>query len=200
MRNSAHFNLKLVEGTDLFNPLINDVPNFETIDAQMYANQTASVGVATELLSGTVHALTRENGDMAMFRFVATSNFTAGDTFTVDGVQVTALLPSGESLGSGAYVINANVLCCLVGTMLTIYVPTGVITTADNALKLGGELPSHYATKTEVDLAQQTANSATGLAESARTQLGGLSLVRITQSGYDGLTVKDPNTLYIIVG
>lgn len=200
MRNSTHFNLKLAEGTDLFNPLVTDVPNFEAIDEQMYKNQASSVGLATELLSGTVHELSRENGDTSMFRFVATSNFTAGDTFTVDGVQVTALLPSGESLGSGAYVINANVLCCLVGTLLTVFVPTGIITTADNALKLGGNEPSYYATAEQNTLALNTANSANLLAEGARAQLGGLSLVRITQSGYDGLAVKDPNTLYIIVG
>lgn len=200
MRNSTHFNLNLVEGTDLFNPLVQDVPNYELIDEQMYKNQCASIGEATELLNGTVHELSREVGDAAMFRFVATSDYRSGDTFTVDGVQVTALLPSGETLGNGAYVINANVLCCLVGTMLTVFVPTGLITTADNALKLDGQSADYYATKAEVTLAQTTANSGVTLAESARTQLGGLSLVRITQSGYDGLTVKDPNTLYIIRG
>lgn len=200
MRKSTYFNMNLVEGTDLFNPLVTDVPNYEIIDEQMHKNVVASIGVATELLSGTVHELSRENGDTSVFRFVATSNFTAGDTFTVDGVQVTALLPSGESLGSGSYVINANVLCCLVGTLLTVFVPSGVITTADNALKLGGYEPSYYATAEQNNLAQQTANSATTLAESARTQLGGLTLVRISHSGYDGLTVKDPNTMYIIVG
>lgn len=163
MNFSEHYNLNLVQGTDIVNPLVQDVPNYETIDAEMYGNSITSVHTATELLSGTVHALTRDYPDAPMFRFVATANYTAGDTFTVDGIQVTALLPSGEALGSGAYVINSNVLCCLTGTLMTVFCTSGVVTTADNALKLGGELPSHYGTAADVQNAVTTAQSANAI-------------------------------------
>lgn len=167
MRTSDYFDLNLVEGTDLVNPLIQDVPNYEKIDEQMYLNSIASIGQAVELKSGTVHAITRENPDASMFRFVATSRYDEGDTFTVDGVQVTGLLTDGTTLADGAYVINANVLCCLVGTVLTLYTVAGAIQTAQNALKLGGEEPSYYGTASDVQTATNTANAAGLLSNSA---------------------------------
>ena len=87
----------------------------------MHDNAVAGVTLATEIANATVHAITRENSECAVIRFIATSNWKAGDTATVDGVPVTALLPSGETLPDGAYVINANVLCILTGTNLTVY-------------------------------------------------------------------------------
>lgn len=150
MNISTYYGLNLAEGSDIVNPLVVDVPNYEKIDEVMHDNATAGVGTATELLTGSVHALVRDNDETAIFRFIATANFTAGDTFTVDGVQVTALLPSGESLGTGAYVINANVLCILTGTLLTMYVPSGVVAVAEDSEKLGGELPSYYGTASDV--------------------------------------------------
>lgn len=118
-----NYELILPAGDDRVNPLTQVNPNFETIDTQMKANANASIGVANEIKTGTVHALTRitNDGDCAVFRFLATSDFNLGDTFTVDGVSVTALLPSGEVLGNGAYVIGSTVLCILVETRLTVY-------------------------------------------------------------------------------
>lgn len=121
MRNSTYYNLKLVEGTDIVNPLTTEVPNMIKIDETMHENAIAGVTLATELTNGTVHALMRENTDCAVIRFIATSEWKAGDSVTVDGLPVTALLPSGETLPDGAYVINANVLCILTGTILTVY-------------------------------------------------------------------------------
>ena len=121
MRNSTYYNLKLVEGTDIVNPLTTEVPNMIKIDETMHENAIAGVTLATELTNGTVHALMRENSDCAVIRFIATSEWKAGDSATVDGLPVTVLLPSGETLPDGAYVINANVLCILTGTNLTIY-------------------------------------------------------------------------------
>ena len=121
MRNSTYYNLKLVEGTDIVNPLTTEVPNLIKIDETMHENAIAGVTLATELTNGTVHALMRENSDCAVIRFIATSEWKAGDSVTVDGLPVTVLLPSGETLPDGAYVINTNVLCILTGTNLTIY-------------------------------------------------------------------------------
>ena len=121
MTNTTYYNLNIVEGTDIVNPLTVDNPNYEKIDETMHNNALAGVTLASEIANGTVHAITRENSECAVIRFIATSNWKAGDTATVDGVPVTALLPSGETLPNGAYVINSNVLCILTGTNLTIY-------------------------------------------------------------------------------
>ena len=121
MTTTTYYNLNIVEGTDIVNPLIVDNPNYEKIDEVMHDNAVSGVTLATEITNATVHSITRENSDCAVIRFIATSVWKAGDTITVDGVPVTALLPSGETLPDGAYVINANVLCILTGTNLTIY-------------------------------------------------------------------------------
>ena len=121
MRATTYYNLNIVEGTDIVNPLTVDNPNYEKIDETMHDNAVAGVTLATEITNATVHAITRENSECAVIRFIATSQWKAGDTATVDGVPVIALLPSGETLPDGAYVINANVLCILTGTNLTIY-------------------------------------------------------------------------------
>ena len=121
MTSTTYYNLNIVEGTDIVNPLVVDNPNYQKIDETMHDNAVSGVTLATEIANATVHAITRENSECAVIRFIATSNWKAGDTATVDGVPVTALLPSGETLPDGAYVINANVLCILTGTNLTIY-------------------------------------------------------------------------------
>lgn len=171
MTNTTNYDLILVEGNDKVNPLTQVNPNFEAIDEQMKKNEDAGVSTATELLTGSIHGLTRANADASMFRFTATSNYTAGDTFTVDGIQVTALTPTGEALGNGSYIIGSEVLCCLKGTLLTMFLSGGSVTVADNALKLGGEEPSYYGTAADVTQAQQTASAAGVLANAVQTQL-----------------------------
>lgn len=159
MRTSEHYELNLVEGTDKVNPLVQDVPNYETIDGAMYNNKCASIGIATELRTGTVHALVRQNEDAPMFRFTATSNYTSGDTFTVDGVQVSALLVDGTPLPNMAYIIGSEVLCVLKGTLMTVFANR---TTSSDSDRLGGELPSHYATDSDLDALEGVVNAHTG--------------------------------------
>lgn len=162
MLQSTHYELKLVEGSDIVNPLVIDRPNYEAIDGVMYENESKSVGSATELKSGTIHALTRSKGNQRFFCFTATSNYEAGDTFTVDSVPVTALLPNGTSLPDMAYVINGTVLCSLIGTLLTVYtVGAGL---ADDSLRLGGQLPEYYATASALTGVSNTASSAQTMA------------------------------------
>ena len=121
MTTTTFYNLNIVEGTDIVNPLTVDNPNYEKIDEVMHDNAVSGVTLASEIANATVHAITRANSECAVIRFIATSNWKAGDTATVDGVPVRALLPSGETLPDGAYVINANVLCILTGSNLTVY-------------------------------------------------------------------------------
>lgn len=169
MRNSERFNLFLVEGSDIVNPLVQDVPNYETIDEQMFKNQNAGVQNATELKSGTVHAITRSVPDAQFITFTATSNYTAGETFTVDGIQVSALTVSGETLPTGAFVINSQVLCVLKGTLLTVYGVGSEV--ADNSLALNGHPDTYFGTKEEVDNAIDTANAAHDLVNEVNTKL-----------------------------
>lgn len=144
MTSTTYYNLNIVEGTDIVNPLVVDNPNYEKIDEAMHDNAVAGVTLATEITNATVHAITRENSDCAVIRFIATSQWKAGDTATVDGVPVTALLPSGETLPDGAYVINANVLCILTGTSLTFYLDSNKAVNANeipfNDTTVGAEL------------------------------------------------------------
>lgn len=221
MRKTEHYNLNLVEGSDLVNPLVQDVPNYEAIDEALFDNANIGVPVATELISGTVHALTRQNPNAAMFRFVATKNYKTGDTFTVDGVQVSALLPNGEPLANDSYVANANVLCCLVGTMLTIFAVKMGDTTAKNSLALDGHSADYFGTAEDVSEAIEIAQSANSVAlansqkisnlvsksntnstniTNMSNRLGGLSFVVMTQATYDSLATKNQNTIYFIRG
>ena len=144
---TTYFKLKKPVGDDLYNHLTIDNPNMDAIDTAMHNNQQAAICTATHSKVGTVHTLTRQGGKSPMLRFVATAVFAAGDTFTVDGQAVTATLPDGSGLSDGAFVINANVLCCLVGTQLTVYTVAG----ADSldADTLGGHPASYFAVASE---------------------------------------------------
>lgn len=165
MRKTANYELNIAEGSDRYNHLTIDNPNYEKIDTTMKANEDSAVQTATELKSGTVHAITRNKPNASMFRFVATSDYTSGETFTVDGQQVTALLPNGATLGTGAYHINANVLCCLVGTNMTVYT-IGVAENID-ASTLEGHSADYFATADSLTAVQTTATSAGIVANNA---------------------------------
>lgn len=168
MRTTTNYKLNIAEGTDKYNHLTIDNPNYEKIDDTMKSIEDASVPVATELKSGSVHAITRNNPNASMFRFVATSKFTTGDTFTVDSKQVTALLPTGQPLSTGAYVINSNVLCCLVGTNLTIYCP-GIPENVD-ATTLEGHDSSYFASADDLKSVRSAATSAGIVANDANSK------------------------------
>lgn len=170
MRNTTHYNLNIVEGTDIVNPLVVDNPNYEAIDEAMWNNAVAGIPLATELKGGTIHAITRSNREASMFRFVATSDFVAGETFTVDGVQVTAYTTNSVPLATNAYRIGASVIGCLVDTVLTLFVATP-ITTAEDSEKLGGQLPNYYATQTGLEAVSQVAQSAGQLAQQNQQNL-----------------------------
>lgn len=188
MQNTENFNLKVYDGEDLFNPLTVENVNMNAIDTQMKKNENHAVGDATELVSGTVHAITRLTPDAPMLRFTATSRFTTGDTFTVDGVQVSALTVSGEQLPDGAYIIGSEVLAYLKGTLLTVFTSQGTLATAKNALKLGGNDPEYYATASAVQTAQETATAAGNLANEVNNSLS-------SEDYSSKITVSDEVTL-----
>lgn len=146
-RTTTNYGFNISEGTDLVNPLTDIFPNFEDIDTDLKAVSDEAVGNATELLTGTVHALTRADSDRDVIRFTATANFTAGETFTVDGAQVTALTPDGQTLATGSYIIGSEVFAILKGTLLTVFVSPAKAKDAD---LLDGHDSSYFATSSDL--------------------------------------------------
>lgn len=120
MTNTPNYHLKKVEGADLFNPLTQINPNWDDIDEAMKANQQAGVTNATHNKSGTLHAIVRATAGVPVLRFTATGDFRTGDTFTIDGQNVTARLPDGSSLPDYAFRINSNIIAIQAGGLLTI--------------------------------------------------------------------------------
>ena len=147
MTNTNNYNLILVEGTDKYNPLTQVNPNFEKIDKAMKDNADSAISLATEIKSGTVHAITRSNPDAVMFRFVATSVWTTGDTIEVDSVQVSTLKTDGTPLETGDYVIGSNVIGLLTGTTLTLLVNAK----SGDASTLDGHAASYFATADDLE-------------------------------------------------
>ena len=121
-----HFNLMLPEGTDVVNPLVQQNPNFSDIDTIMFGLKQTVVGSATELTAGTVHTITRANTDSNIIRFTATSNWTAGDSMVIDSTPVSVYLSDGTTPGTGAYIINTEVIAILSGSRVTLIVSNKV--------------------------------------------------------------------------
>lgn len=151
MATTQFLGLNKPTGNDLVNPLTDTFPNWDIVDEAYHELDNRAIGHATELVSQGVHAITRVDQYAKTFKFIATANYEAGETFTVDGIQVNAYTPSGSALASGSYVSGAVVIASLNAddSAITIYV--GGAQTADNALRLGGQLPDYYATQSEVD-------------------------------------------------
>lgn len=148
MNTTTNYGLKQYGGTDLFNPLTVENVNMGDIDTALKAVSDHAVGAATELTTGTVHAITRSDTDRNVFAFVATSNYESGDTFTLDGTQVSALTPDGQPLATGSYVIGSTVLCALHDTLITVYVNPAKAKDSD---KLDGHDSSYFATDSDLD-------------------------------------------------
>ena len=165
MENTTNYGLRKYQSGDLFNPLTVNNPNLDDIDTDMKAISDRAIGRATELVSQGVHAITVLDTDCKTIKWVATANYTAGETFTINGIQCNAYLPSGESLGTNAYVSGARVIGSLNddNSAITIYVPQGTVAVASNSERLGGQLPSYYATKDYADGIKSTADNASEL-------------------------------------
>lgn len=174
---TTNFDLTLYEGSDLFNPLEVENTNTSKIDNALFDIQNTGITTANEVVSGTVHALTRVNPNANVFRFVATGAWVIGDTCTVDGVQVTTLTVAGTSLPAGAWVINSNVLCCCVGTVLTVFASALQSESGDiDADTLDGHSADYFATA-----AQLAEKADTSIASSVQLTVAGWS---VSGSGY----------------
>lgn len=160
MTNTTNFNLIEYEGSDLFNPLSVENVNMQRVDIALKQVQELGVGTAAEVVSGTVHALTRQFPDNKVITFKATSKWKAGDTVTVDGVQVSVLTPAGTTPPEGAWIIGSSVLGILVDTLLTVFVSGAAGDSGPiDADTLDGHSADYFAT--EEQLATK-ANKSTG--------------------------------------
>ena len=90
-----NYGMTIPASTDTVNLLTQNYPNFSILDTELKNVSNSSITVAVETKVGTVHNLVRSDSDRDVIRFTATSNYNAGDTFTVDGVTVTATTPAG---------------------------------------------------------------------------------------------------------
>lgn len=166
---TTNYEFILPVGSDNFNPLTDQNPNWSKADTVIKKATDQSIAVATEVKSGSVHAITVPDGAGNMFRFVATSKFGAQDTCTVNGVQVSTLMPNGTTLPDGGWVINSNVLCCMTGTVLTVYTTIGGDSGNIDADTLDGHNAAYFATAKALDGVKSTAEAASRIANSANT-------------------------------
>ena len=164
MQTTTNFGLKEYDSGDYFNPLTVENYNTGKIDTEMKAVADKTIGRATELVSGGVHAITLLDTDCKTFQFTATGNYTALETFTLNGIAINAYMPDGSALTTDAYKTGAVVMCSRNSddSALTFYL-SSVGGVAPDSLKLGGELPAYYATKSYADDIKTTADNASAL-------------------------------------
>jgi hypothetical protein len=151
---TTYYNFNKPAGTDLVNPLVDTNPNWDALDADLHEFNERSIANCTEVVSLGVHAISRLDTTAKFLKWIATANFTAGDTFVVDGNAVAAATPAGAALATDAYIAGSVVLACLNSdnTAMTIFV-SGTNVATDSA-RLGGELPSYYATDSDMTAAE----------------------------------------------
>ena len=117
---TTNYGFTIAEGSDSVNLLTQLYPNFTSLDSILLPIQNNGTTPVTHTKAGTVHQLVRTTTGCSVLRFVATGNYGAGDTFTVDGASVTATSCNGQSLPAGAFVINQSVMAILNGAVLTV--------------------------------------------------------------------------------
>ena len=199
-RTTTNYGFNISEGSDLVNPLTDIFPNFEDIDTDLKSVSDDAIGTATELLTGTVHALTRADSDRDCIRFTATSNFTAGETFTVDGVQVTALTPDGQTLATGSYIMGSEVFAILKGTLLTVYVSPAKAKDSD---LLDGHDSTYFAkdsdmTDAQNDISTMSAKVGTGVLDTtAQNCVGAINELNSSLMVNEITPSTDPVNVYV---
>lgn len=125
---TPNYGFNIPTGTDAVNLLTQNYPNFTSLDSILKTIELTGITTATVSKVGTVFQVVRTNSALNVIRFVATGNYVAGDTFTIDGVAVTATAVDGSSIPGGAFVINQSVMAILNGSVLTVLVSSGAST------------------------------------------------------------------------
>ena len=169
MTTTTNYGYTVVVGSDTPVNIQNDIaPNFTAIDTDLKAVSDDAITTATHTVVGTVHNLVRTDADRSVMYFVATGDMVAGDTFTVDGVTVTARLANGEALATGSFKINNTVMGILVGTVLNLQVPGATATASGTSYDNTGS----GLTATNVqDAIDEVASTVSGLDTKINTEL-----------------------------
>ena len=153
MNQTTNYGFNVPVGSDVVNPLVQDFPNWSALDTILKNIANTGITTATHTKSGTIHTLSFTDTTVPMIRFQATADFNTNDTFTVNGLSVSALTVAGESLPDGAFVIGSMVLCELRDNLLTVY------TSATDATTLEGHPASYFATATDLQLVDGKADA-----------------------------------------
>lgn len=153
MNQTSNYGFNVPVGADIVNPLVQDFPNWESLDTILRNIANSGITTATHTKSGTIHTLSFTDTTVPMIRFQATADFNTNDTFTVNGLSVSALTVSGESLPDGAFVIGSMVLCELRDNLLTVY------TSGSDATTLDGHPASYFATASDLQTVDDKADA-----------------------------------------
>ena len=182
MTNTPNFNFTIAEGTDTVNLLTQLYPNFTSLDTILQAIKESGTTTAVTTKVGTVHNIVRNVADCNVIRWIATANYAAGDTFTVDGNAVTATAMDGTALPAGAFVINQSVLAILNSGVLTIVGVPGVSSVAASAVTYDNTVSELSATDVQDAIDEIVADIPTGFAASAITYDNSVSNLSATNA------------------
>lgn len=199
MSQTTYYEFNKPIGSDLVNPLVDEFPNWDIADAALHELDGRSVANATEVVSLGVHAISRLNTYTKFIKWIATANYTAGETFTVDGNVVAASTPSGNALVTGAYVTGAVVVACLNAddSAMTIFVSGDAHATDSD--RLGGELPNYYATASDMSNAQTDIGNIKALDGNTSIASIGDGTITGALSYLDGKQIKKKSNLSVSV-
>ena len=189
MQYTSNFNFNLPEGTDLWNYLTQTNPNFTALDTLLKSIQDGTVTTATEVTSGTAHAVTRTLPDANVIRFTATGIWTLGDTMTIDGTPVTVVKPNGTSLQTGDYIIGSEVLGILRASQFTVYVGGGASTMDAEDVDYDNTVSGLTATDVQAAIDEEAASINT--INSNLTQIGDYTLLASVNSTTSSVTLLD---------
>ena len=154
MGTTPNYNFTVPVGSDIVNHLVQDFPNWTSLDTILKGISETGISTATHTKAGTVHAIILTDSDIPFFRFQATAAFATNDTFTVDGVAVSGVTMDGAGLPNEAFVIGSTVLCELNNNVLTFY---GV--TDSDADTLEGHTASYFATASDLQTVDDKADA-----------------------------------------
>lgn len=169
MQTTPNFGFNIAEGTDTVNLLTQLYPNFTNLDSILQAIKETGVTTATATKTGTNFAVVRTDTDCNFFRFIATANYAAGDTFTVDGVAVTATSAAGTALPGGAFVINQSVIAVLNSSVLTVLVGGGLSSVDAEDVDYDNSVSGLTATDVQTAIDEVLGDIPTGFAATAIT-------------------------------
>ena len=200
---TPNFGFNIAEGTDTVNLLTQCYPNFTSLDSILQGIKETGVTTATATKTGTNFAVVRTDTDCNFFRFIATANYVAGDTFTVDGVAVTATSAAGTALPSGAFVINQSVIAILNSSVLTVLVGGGLSSVDAEDVDYDNSGSGLTATDVQAAIDELKGDIPTSMAAAAVTYDNALSGLTATdvQAAIDELKTLIPATpQYITTG